>query len=107
MSRRVTNAHLEAIVLRINKLLHTPASPYAKGEDGCYRSNPGNYHLSFAYGGVALHQMSNNFGGVYDVFRVGHVPKRELEAAMFAFIEGIECGKKAQGSSMLADKGGA
>lgn len=107
MSHRVTLSRLEAIVQRINKMLDCPETPYTKIDDGRYRANVGNYHLSQAYGGVALHQMCSDGGGVRDVLNLGHVSKRELEAAMFAFIEGIECGKQAQGSSMLADKGGA
>jgi hypothetical protein len=90
MSHRVTIARLEAVVARINKLLDCPADPYSKQEDGTYKANVGNYHLSFAYGGVSLHQMCSEGGGVRDVLRIGHVSKRELESGLHAFIAGIE-----------------
>jgi hypothetical protein len=53
-------------------------------------ANVGNYHLSHAYGGVSLHQMSNLGGGVRDVFSCGHVPKRNLCDRMFAFLAAKE-----------------
>lgn len=90
---RVTEKDLQAIVDRINRMMGTPMAPYVP------RSNPdigglvaqiGNFHLDHAYGGVALHQTLNDGGGVCDVLQSGHVPKRELQTAMFAFIRGIE-----------------
>jgi len=88
MTNRVTQAHLEAIVARINRMTGSPAEPYADhvAQVGCY-------HLSYAYGGVALHRMANESGGVHDVLRIGHVPKRELQGALFAFISGIDAAK--------------
>ena len=64
-------------------------------KDGQYRSNVGNYHLSGAYGGYALHRMDNESGGVRDVFGCGHQPKRELANRMHAFISGLEASKAA------------
>ena len=77
MKQRITKKRLGDLVENLNKLKKTPIIPYSKKEDGGYKSNIGNYHLSFAYSGVSLHQMTNN-GGVRDVLNVGHVTKREL-----------------------------
>ena len=55
-----------------------------------YTANIGNYHLSGAYGGYALHRMDTDGGGITDVLRVGHVSKRELYNSMQAFIRGID-----------------
>lgn len=89
MSNRVTAAHLEAIVNRINRLTNSPTKPYEM-IDGKYKANIGCYHLSQAYGGYALHRMSNECGGVTDSLSRGHMPKRELAELMYAYIRGIE-----------------
>jgi hypothetical protein len=89
MSDRITIANLEAVVLRINKLLGKPETPWTKNANGVYVSNVGNYHLDGAYGGYALSEMVNTAGGVRDVFG-GHMSKRELYYRMHAFIDGIE-----------------
>ena len=72
MRSRITEAQLNELVDRINEQAGTPAQPYAEGAP-----QVGNYHLSFAYGGVSLHQMYAS-GGVTDVFNRGHMTKREL-----------------------------
>lgn len=92
MSNRVTEKQLQAIVDRINRTLGTPMTPYAPydKEKGC-QPNANCYHLSHAYGGVALHKMSSREGctGVSDIFG-GHMPKRELAEKMWAFLRGID-----------------
>lgn len=88
MTRRITLSDLEAIVARINRETGSPAEPYTKGNDGRHRANVGNYHLSRAYGGFALHRMVSEGGGVSDVLRCGHVPARELQSLMFAWLAG-------------------
>jgi hypothetical protein len=82
---RVTEKDLEAIVNRINRITGSPAEPYING-----KAQPGNYHISHAYGGVCLHRMSNTGGGVSSPLSIGHIPKRELAALMYAFINGLE-----------------
>lgn len=90
MSNRVTKANLEAVVARINRQTGSPIEAYTKGADGKYVCNLGNYHLDWAYGGVSLHRMDNESGGVRDVLGIGHVSKATLYSAMFAFIAGLD-----------------
>ena len=90
--QRTTQASLEATAARINRTVGAPLEPYSKGEDGKLHANVGNYHLSYAYGGAALHRMANAAGGVDDVFG-GHMPKRELYEKMHAFLRGLEAAK--------------
>jgi hypothetical protein len=87
--KRVTEAQLKAVVERINTATNSPKDAYSRSENK-FAANVGNYHLSHAYGGVCLHRMANDNGGVYDVFRSGHVTKRELFNQMHAFLTGIE-----------------
>ena len=82
---RVTEKDLQAIVDRINRITGSPSAPYIDG-----KAQIGNYHLSHAYGGVALHRMHNENGGVSSPLSTGHIPKRELAALMYAFINGLE-----------------
>ena len=89
---RITQKDLEAVVARINAVTNSPMTQYAKIDDK-YVGQIGNYHLSYAYGGVSLHRMVNEGGGISDVFRSGHMPKRELYERMHAFISGI-CAKE-------------
>jgi hypothetical protein len=81
---------IQPVVDRINRTFNMPLAPYTKGADGKFTANIGNFHLSQAYGGVCLHRMVGEGGGVTDVLSCGHVPKRELQTAMFAFLRGIE-----------------
>jgi hypothetical protein len=46
----------------------------------------GAYHLSYAYGGVSLHQyIKPGSTAIHDTFRCGHVPKRDLYNRIQAF----------------------
>ena len=83
--QRITEAHLQAQVNRLNKLTGSPAEPYTNG-----KANIGNFHLSHAYGGVCLHRMYNDGGGVSSPLSTGHVTKRELAGLLSAYIAGIE-----------------
>lgn len=87
---RTTIKCLETLCQWINERTGSPLTPYTRGEDGRQKANIGNYHLSHAYGGVCLHRMHNESGGVTTPLIHGHVPKRELETAMRAFLAGIE-----------------
>lgn len=85
--RRITEKDLQSAVDRINRELDMPLEPYAKVGDN-YIVQIGCYHLSHAYGGVALYRMYNDGGGVSDVFG-GHMPKRDLYCKLHAFLLGI------------------
>lgn len=89
---RVTTEQLQAIVDRLNRLTKSPEKTYIM-KDGKYVSQDGNYHLSQAYGGHALHRMSNQSGGANDVLGRGHMPKKDLAELMHAYIKGIDQGK--------------
>lgn len=82
--QRITEAHIQAIVDRINRITNSPAEPYINS-----KAQLGNYHISHAYGGVCLHRMSNTDGGVSSPLSTGHIPKRELANLMQAFISGL------------------
>lgn len=88
MHRRISRADLQAVVDRINRLTNNPAEPY-RGEHGRWTANVGNYHLSGAYGGHALHQMQCEGGSTRDVLRTGHVSARSLFDRMHAYADGI------------------
>jgi hypothetical protein len=87
--QRITEAHLQAKIDRLNRITGSPAEPYTDG-----KVNIGNYHLSHAYGGVCLHRMHNSGGGVSSPLSTGHVSKRELAGLIDAFINGIESTKE-------------
>lgn len=95
MSDRVTISDLEAICRRINRTVNgTDQTPVWETvhdlEEAPFRhANIGVFYLDGAYGGYALYRIMNEGGGVTDVFNGGHMPKRELQARMFAFLEGI------------------
>lgn len=86
---RITNKQLEYLVSEINEKLNRPKQPYTRDENGIIKANIGNFHLSWAYGGVCLHEMMNEGGGVSTPLVYGHVPKRELYNAMRAFLAGL------------------
>jgi superoxide dismutase len=86
---RITEKHLQAVVDRLNRVTNSPAEAY-RTVDGQTVGNVGNYHLSHAYGGVCLHRMHNEGGGVSSPLSTGHVTKRELSGLLHAFINGIE-----------------
>jgi hypothetical protein len=81
---RVTEKQLQAVVDRLNRITGSPMEPYLDG-----KAQIGNYHLSHAYGGVCLHRMFNDGGGVSSPLSIGHVPKRELLNLMHAYICGL------------------
>lgn len=86
---RITNKHLDMMVARLNKLTGNHSTPYDTSKRPI-KANIGNYHISGAYGGVSLHQIMNDGGGIDDIFRSGHMTKRELYNRISAYIDGIE-----------------
>ena len=87
---RITQKDLERMVLRINRKLNRPEAPYSRDENGRAKANLGNFHISSAYGGVALEEIQTDGGGVRRVSTDGYGTKRQLYAWMTAFLSGIE-----------------
>jgi len=85
---RITKKDLEYLVKRINEVKGTPVEEYTKDpETGWYKSNLGNYHLDWAYGGVCLEQTVTEGGGTR-IILLGYGTKRELYGKMQAFLIG-------------------
>lgn len=99
---RTTDKRLDAIVERINRMTDSPPTSWTRDKDNKFTSNVGNYHINSAYGGVALYRMATEGGGASDVFRKGHMSKRQLDELMCAFIDGIELVK--QGFELVKKK---
>ena len=90
---RVTLKNLEAKVEHLNQLTNAPTTYSTKQDDGTYTTNLGNFHLYQAYGGVELHRVVNDGGGVTCPAWEGCLSKREASALLSAFIRGIELGR--------------
>lgn len=86
--QRITRKDLDRLASRINEATGSPLTTWTRGADDRLTASPGNYHIDGAYGGYALHRMSNTSGGVSDVFGMGHMPARELHGLMYAFLIG-------------------
>lgn len=91
---RITEKDLQATVDYLNRLTGSPNTPYTRIDDKLH-ANIGNYHLSHAYGGVKLHRMVNEGGGVREPISTGYTNKRDLYNQMHAFIRGLELAKGA------------
>ena len=95
MSDRITNRDLDGLCGIINRTLGVEASAQWSREGDKIVQAPGYYHIDGAYGGVALYRTCDVNGdgeshGVHDVFRAGHMPKRDLYNRLRAFLDGIE-----------------
>ena len=86
---RITDKMLNNSIEYLNKLMNAPETAYTKDDAGL-KANVGHHYLYGAYGGVNLHRMVNEAGGV--TCPLGHVcvPKRELFNKLNAYIAGIE-----------------
>lgn len=91
MRPRITKKQLQDRIDLLNEITGNPMTPYDTSS-GKLVANVGNFHLSQAYGGYSLNEMSNESGGCYDTFRCGHVPARELYHRINALVEGIALG---------------
>lgn len=87
---KITEKQLKDLVTRINILTDSPLEPWSKDTDGKLRADVRNYHLDWAYGGVALRRMDTVGGGISDVLGTGFSTKRELYNQLHAFIRGME-----------------
>jgi hypothetical protein len=92
---RITQSFLRQQIKNLNSLVGLADVPiYRTGDDGqVIGGNPGVYCLSCAYGGYALHRMSQSGGtGINDIFG-GHGPARELSDKISALMYGIGLSK--------------
>jgi len=78
---RITEKMLKAQVDCLNKMKGFENPPY---------STIGSYCLSFAYGGVSLHQYTTTGGGIREIFPCGHTTKKDLFNRIDAYIKGGE-----------------
>lgn len=88
--QRITDKHLQEKIAYLNKITGSPVEPYTLA-GGKLTANIGNYHLSHAYGGVCLHRMCNESGGINTPLSPGHITRRELAGLIEAYTRGIEC----------------
>jgi hypothetical protein len=88
MANVITVKNLQAVVDRINTVTGSPVEQRSNG-----LANIGNYHLSGAYSGYALHRMDNAGGGIRDISQSGYVSKRALYDILHAYLAGYEAGK--------------
>jgi len=94
MADRITNKDLEYLVNELNKVTGNAEHPYTYVE-GKYTANIGNYHISGAYGGVALEQIVTDGGGTKRISNQGYGTKRELYNFLQAYLSGIHTAKRA------------
>jgi hypothetical protein len=86
---RITDKQLDNLATWLNELTGSPIESSFRDDNGKYQSNIGNYHISHAYGGVCLHRIVNEGGGITCPIIGGHVPKRELFNLIHAYIKGL------------------
>jgi hypothetical protein len=89
MATRITSKQLDALANNLNKASNSPLEPYTRVA-GKLVANIGNFHISGAYGGYALHRMVNTSGGITSVFNSGYMTTRELHTRMEALLKGFE-----------------
>jgi len=85
---RITYKMLQTMADKLNHQTKSPIDPWTKGEDGRTRANIGNYHISAAYGGYALHRTMNEGGGIRDITG-GYRTPAELAGLIRAYSEGL------------------
>lgn len=87
MSDIINKAALEQQIDRLNDMTGQPMEPYNYDAKNCYVSQPGNYHLDWAYGGVCVEQMCEG-GGVRTII-AGYETKRITYEKLCTYIDGI------------------
>ena len=94
MTNRITIKTLRLNADMLNRMTGSPMESYSRDGSGRNVANVGNYHISQAYGGYALHRMCNEGGGCSDIFNSGHIPARELHNLIWAYARGLETTKE-------------
>lgn len=88
MTIRITEKILDSKVDELNRLLNRPLTAYTKNRGTGVTANIGNIHVSHAYGGVELHEIMNESGGVNVLSRGGYISKRALYDQVSAMVIG-------------------
>jgi hypothetical protein len=91
MADRITQAMLEAQVRQLNTRLDRPTESWVESGGG-WHAQVGNIHLSYAYGGVQVVEMTTDGGGVHALTDY-HGPKRtawEVLRGMHAVLDSVE-----------------
>ena len=86
---RITIAHLEGLVNRLNVLTGSPLT-YSSRENGKFKSHVGHYCLDQAYSGVKLQRVVNEGGGVSNPISMGYETKKDAYYIIAAFVAGVE-----------------
>lgn len=94
MANRITDRDLDGLCRTLNKLTGSPEEGWSTDENGKNKANVGHHYISSAYGGVCLHQIVNDGGGVRCPLIDYHVPKRELYTRMHSYMDGIDAGRR-------------
>ena len=89
MTVRITERDLLREVNRLNSLTDSPMNSYTE-TDCKLVANVGNYHLSYAYGGVTLHRMTSDGGSVTLPISCGYTSKTKLYSLIQAYISGLQ-----------------
>tara|TARA_X000001388_G_C2221715_1_gene119517 strand:+ start:499 stop:792 length:294 start_codon:yes stop_codon:yes gene_type:complete len=90
----ITIKHLENKIRILNESTNNPVETWTQSDvPNVYdlKSNIGNYHVAEEYGVFNLYQISNENGGVHQLF-YGKT-KRELYLQITAMLEGVGIGK--------------
>ena len=91
---RITCKQLDGLCETINRMVGAPLTDYSKNDNGGFKANIGNHHISSAHGGYALHVIQNESGGVDRPWSHGYMPARELYGQIGAYIGGLQETKK-------------
>ena len=90
MTTRITQADLIRLALRLNRETGNPLEPWGRNSEGKLEANIGCFYVAGSHAGACLHQIVDTSGAVRVMLTGSSVPKRELYAAMHAFLDGIE-----------------
>ena len=86
---RITSKHLIGQVNRLNKVTNSPLEPNSV-KNGVKSANIGHYYIDIGYVGVSLERIVKANGAAEDIFRNGHMSKRQLYDRIDAYLLGIE-----------------
>ena len=86
---RVTLKDLESRLRYLNELTGNPTTYSDTQPPEKIKTNIGHYHLGAAYGGICLHQVCTEDGGVTTPLYTGYITKTKMYDLINAYISGI------------------